>query len=816
MMDHIVIQGAAEHNLKNINIAIPKNKLVVVTGVSGSGKSSLVLDTLQKECQRQYMESLGLLNEDFQKPKVGKMTGLSPSISIHQHHTNRNPRSTIGTMTDIYSYIRLLYSKIGQQYCPNCNRYTPASDDSGADTIACLHCRASLPNLTIAYFSFNKPQGACPVCNGIGDVHQVEVSKVMDVTKSIENNAIFEWDIHYIRRNKAVLENAASHYGFDFDTGKPIQELAEPAKDLLLYGALDPRFAKHFPRIPAPRTVTEGCFEGVVTNIMRRYAKSGDNPAKRQRLEGLLGTSACSACEGEKLNPASRAVKIGETTIGFVSKLSLDELSSWLDGLDGRLNEAERDKSRHIALELRGMLNKLLAIRLGYLTLNRVVSSLSGGEYQRFRLASLLDSGLTGVLYILDEPTTGLHSKDTDQLIAALKQLRDLGNTVIVIEHDPDFMRQADWIIDIGPGAGAYGGEIIAQGTPKEIASNDRSITGRHLRGTIKLSNRRAVHTKEEIVIKQAAAHNLKGIDVRIPLGVLVAVTGVSGSGKSTLIFDVLAQGKGASSISGMDGIEETIVIDQSPIGRSSRSNAATYTDLFTPVRSLYAKLAKEAGTAIDAKHFSFNVPGGRCETCEGAGTITTVMHFMPDVESLCPACRGARYQEHILSIRYGGASIHDVLEMSVDEARQLFAGQPAVKGKLQLLSDIGLGYLKLGQSAVTLSGGEAQRLKLAKELAKKTGGRSLYLLDEPTTGLHSNDIAILYRMIRRLADKGNSVCVVEHNLEWIAASDWVIDLGPEGGAEGGSLIAAGTPRAVAEVKESHTGVLLRRFIQPH
>lgn len=815
MTQNIVIQGASEHNLKQIDVVIPKNKLIVVTGVSGSGKSSLVLDTLQKECQRQYMESLGLLNEEFQKPRVRKMSGLSPSISIHQHHTNRNPRSTVGTMTDLYSYLRLLYSKIGQQHCPHCLQYTSASQDTDADAIACQQCQGHVPNLTLAHFSFNKPQGACPSCSGLGELHQVDLSKVLDESKAIEDNAIYEWDIHYIRRNKTVFANAAKHYGFSFDTKKPIRELPNDAKDFLLYGTTDERFTRHFPHVPAPKTVTAGNFEGLVTNIMRRYAESGDHPSKRAKFEQMLITASCPACEGEKLNETSRQVKIDGETIGALSKRSLEQLSSWVDQLSTQLPEDEHAKIQPILAEMRSNLDKLLSIRLGYLTLNRVVSSLSGGEYQRFRLAALLDSGLTGVLYILDEPTIGLHSKDTDQLVSALKRLRDLGNTVIVIEHDMDFMRQADWIIDIGPGAGVHGGEVIAEGTPEDILTNPRSITGRYMKKNMILAHN-PVDLSSAIHIEQASSHNLKQINVKIPLQALTAVTGVSGSGKSTLIFDVLARGQGAKAIKGLELFNEIIQIDQSPIGKSSRSNAATYTDAFTPIRSLFAKIAKTANLSIQLKDFSFNVPGGRCETCEGAGFITTVMHFMPDVESLCPACRGRRYQEHILAVRYQGANIHDVLQMSVDEALRLFFSQPAIRQKLQLLSDIGLGYLKLGQSANTLSGGEAQRIKLAKELSRKASGHILYLLDEPTTGLHPQDIEVLYQMIRQLVKKRHTVCVVEHNLEWIAASDWIIDLGPEGGAEGGSVIAEGTPREVAESsnrnKKSHTGALLARY----
>lgn len=802
MNQSIEIINAYENNLKNITLSIPKNKLVAVTGVSGSGKSSLIFDTLQKECQRQYMESIGLLNEEFEKPKYDKMTGISPAISVSQQNSNKNPRSTVGTMTDLYSYLRLIYTKAGMQPCPYCKEWTPASEDTLDDMISCQHCHLPVRNLTLPHFSFNKPQGACETCKGLGESYDVELAQLVDLTKSIHDGAVFEWDFHYISRNTEVFKNAGLLYGFDYDFAEPIEQWSLEAQAFLLYGALDERFSAYYPQIEPAKTVIKGRFEGLVPNIMRRFVESGDSPTKRAKLEKYFHLTVCPTCKGKKLNAQSRSVQVAGKVLGEISMYSIEQLGEWIHTL-------KVPNVQPLIEEMKTTVQKLLSIRLGYLTLDRVVSSLSGGEFQRFRLASLLQSGLTGVLYILDEPTTGLHSKDTNELVESLRKIRDLGNTVIVIEHDVDVIKQADWVIEIGPLAGKEGGHVIASSTVEDLLSNRDSLIRPYLLQSLAL-NKITPSMEQAIQIKGATSHNLKSVDTMIPIDALTTVTGVSGSGKSSLIFDVLAKNRKASSITGLDQFDSIQMIEQSPIGKNSRSNAATYTDVFTPIRTLYGKIAKQENLPVMAKDFSFNVAGGRCETCEGAGTITTVMHFMPDVQTTCSVCGGQRYQKHVLQVRYQGVNIFEVLQMSVDEALDLFKGQKAISSKLQVLHDVGLGYLPLGQPAPTLSGGEAQRIKIAKELSTNSNARILYLLDEPTTGLHPQDIEVLLSCIRQLVNQGHTVITVEHHLGWIAQSDWLIDLGPEGGESGGMIIAVGTPFELAKEKASATGQLLR------
>ncbi len=842
MYDTIILKGARLHNLKNITVEIPKNRLVVITGLSGSGKSTLAFDTLHKEAQRQLMESLGLVTHGLTKPPLDSVEGLSPSISVDQHLTNHSPRSTVGTATEVYTYLRVLFARLGHRPCPACGADIPPAyddapalldenevEDAGLDfddgpRVPCPACGATVPELGMTHFSFNKPAGACPTCTGLGVVNEANLALLMDESKSIMDEAIVGWDIHSITRYSESLQAAGRHYGFDFDPALPIRELGEAQRDLLLYGVEGARFRRRFPTIEPPRTAATGRFEGVVTNLLRRYAERITDPDYREKMEKFLVQQVCAECGGTRLRAESRQVTVDGRTIVEMTQLPLAPLAAWVEGLPAVLSAAEQTIAAPVISDLRERIRRLVDVGVGYLTLERASPSLSAGEAQRLRLAALLGSGLTGVLYVLDEPTIGLHQRDTERLITVLRRLRDLGNTVVVVEHDLDFIRAADHIIDVGPGAGEAGGRIVAAGSPAEVAEAD-SLTGRYLTGveSVPVPAQRRQGNGLQLVIHGAREHNLKHITARFPLGMLIAVTGVSGSGKSSLMFDIFDRAArqrfyGASDppgahdgIQGLAHLEKVVTIDQAAIGRTPRSNAATYTDAFTPIRETFAALPEAAGRGLTPRHFSFNVPGGRCEHCQGSGVLTVNMHFLPAVEVRCPACRGRRFTREVLAVQYRGHSIADVLEMTVEAALPLFAEVPAVAARLRLLADVGLGYLKLGQPATTLSGGEAQRIKLAKELARgRNGGRShahtLYLLDEPTTGLHPADTARLLDVLQRLVDGGNTVIVIEHNLDIIRAADWIVDLGPEGGAAGGRIIAEGQPEVVAQVAESYTG----------
>lgn len=846
MAEEIKIRGARLHNLKNISVSIPKNKLVVLTGLSGSGKSTLGFDILLKEGLRQYMESVGMLAFGLAKPPVDEITGLSPTISVGQNLTNHSPRSTVGTVTEVYTYLRVLFARLGHRPCPNCGKDVPPSfepstaewddeegveDDPSApeETFPCPHCGAPVAEMTMANFSFNKPAGACPECTGLGVVHQANISKLVDEEKRIEDGAVTGWDDFYIRHNLSTLKAAADHYGFAFDFSKPVKEFTQPQRDLLLYGVESPRFRRHFPSIEPPETVRKGRFEGVATSLLRRYAEHIHEPAYREKQREFLVIETCPECSGARLRPESQAVTVNGQTITALSRLPLTDLGSWLNDLPAALSEEEMLFAGPILEDLRERIARLVEVGAGYLTLERSSPTLSAGEAQRLRLASLLGSSLTGLLYVFDEPTVGLHQRDTRRLTGVLRRLRDLGNTVLVIEHDLEMIAAADYVIDFGPGAGKHGGQVVAAGTPAEIAQASGSITGDYLAGraSIPVPPRRApgAANNHTLIVRGARHNNLQNITVRLPLGRLIAVTGVSGSGKSSLIFDILDRavrqklyGAGEppgehDSVEGIEHLEKVITIDQEHIGRIPRSNAATYSDVFTPIRAVFAAAPEARSRGLAARHFSFNVPGGRCERCEGAGVLTVKMHFLPDVEVRCPACRGRRFTRETLAVRYRGYDISQVLDMTVEEALELFAGEPAVRARLQVLADVGLGYLQLGQPATTLSGGEAQRVKLAKELGRRAKGRTLYLLDEPTTGLHLDDTARLLRVLRRFVAAGSTVIVVEHNLEFVKAADWVIDLGPEGGAAGGRLVAEGTPEQVAQVAESFTGQCLRELL---
>jgi excinuclease ABC subunit A len=845
MHTHININNARLHNLKNISLSIPRGKLVVFTGLSGSGKSTLVFDTLHKEGQRQYMESLGLVTYQLSKPSVDSITGLSPTISVDQHLTNRSPRSTVGTVTEVFTYLRVLFARLGHRPCPQCGADVPPShnlsadddwdddeDPDGGQSVTCPACGARLPELSMTSFSFNKPAGACPTCTGLGTVHTPILSALVDESLSINEGAITGWDeFHLNHYGGKIFKAAARFFGFHFDPDQPFKDYEPAVKDYVLYGTDSLQFKRHYPDGPVPKTSTShGRFEGVVTNLMRRYDEHATDEAYREKLSHLLHLQVCPDCQGTRLRAESRAVSVDDQTIVNISQLPLTRLATWLEFLPNAIPYEEMQIAEPILIDLRDRIQRLVDVGVGYLTMDRSSPTLSAGEAQRLRLASLLGSGLTEVLYVLDEPTIGMHPRDIARLIGVLKKLRDQGNTVLVIEHDLEVLRAADFIVDVGPGAGRSGGKIVVADAPETVAAYRESLTGGYLSG--RLSFPRSVSRPvgdETLTIYGAKVHNLKNITARIPLGLLVAVTGPSGSGKSSLMFDILDPAarqhfNGASDepgphdrISGWEHLERVITIDQSAIGRSPRSNAATYTDAFTPIRQAFAAASIAHQHKLSARHFSFNVPGGRCERCQGAGVLTVSMHFLPDVTVHCPVCHGRRFKPEVLDVKLGGYDIAEVLDLTIEEALSVFKDVPAAASRLKLMVDVGLGYLQLGQPATTLSGGEAQRVKLAKELGRNGSSRTLpertrtlYLLDEPTTGLHPDDAVRLLEVLQRLVESGNSVVVIEHNLDFIRTADWVIDLGPEGGEDGGQIIAEGTPAQIAEVEASWTGKYLK------
>ena len=845
MSDQITIHGARLHNLKNVTVSIPKNQLVVFTGISGSGKSTLVFDILHKEGQRQYMESLGMVSYGLSKPPVDSISGLSPSISIDQHLTIHSPRSTVGTSTDIYTYLRVLYARLGLRPCPVCGKIIPTifdpaysdwqdetdleGDPAGSEeSFPCPNCGSPVPEIGMANFSFNKPEGACPTCTGLGIVQQANLSRLVDEQKSILDGAVTTWDTLYLNYNTTTLRAAAEFYKFEFDFTRPVKDFTPPQRDLLFFGVDNPHFRRHFPNVEPPATVRKGHFEGIATALLRRYAEHIQDPDYIHKLDEFLIIETCPDCGGTRLRPESRTVTVNGQTIMAVSGLPLNELNAWLEALPATLSADEMLIAGPILNDLGVRIARLVEVGAGYLTSERSSPSLSAGEAQRLRLASLLGSGLSGVLYVFDEPTIGLHQRDTRRLIEVLRRLRDLGNTVLVVEHDLEMIRSADYVIDFGPGAGKHGGQIIASGAPLEVASQPGSITADYMAGrvSIPIPEHRRPPNGKTITIHGARQHNLQNITVRLPLGQLVAVTGVSGSGKSSLVFDILdlavrqkLYGAGETpgehdTIDGLETIDKIITIDQAHVGRIPRSNAATYSDTFTPIREAFAATPEARRLGMAARHFSFNVPGGRCERCEGAGVLTVKMHFLPDVEVRCPTCRGRRFTRETLAVKYRGHDISQVLDLTIEEALALFVDIPAARSRLQVLSDVGLGYLQLGQPATTLSGGEAQRVKLAKELGRRATGRTLYLLDEPTIGLHLADTARLLVILQRLVDSGSTVVVVEHNLELIKTADWVIDLGPEGGLAGGRIIAEGTPEQIIQVAGSYTGQCLRGLLK--
>ncbi|MBL8518428.1 MAG: excinuclease ABC subunit UvrA [Betaproteobacteria bacterium] len=938
-MDSIKIRGARTHNLKNVNLDLPRHSLVVITGLSGSGKSSLAFDTLYAEGQRRYVESLSAYARQFlqlmEKPDVDLIEGLSPAISIEQKATSHNPRSTVGTVTEIHDYLRLLFARVGDPYCPDhgikleaqtvsqmvdhvlampegtklmllapavVNRKGEQLDlfeelraqgfvrvrvngkvheldavpkldknkkhtvevvvdrlkvspevkqrlaesfetalrhgdgralavnmDTNAETLfsskfGCPHCEYSLPELEPRLFSFNNPMGACPKCDGLGEITFFDPKRIAAYPNlSLAGGAIKGWD----RRNQfyfQMLVGLAAHYDFDVDT--PFEKLTPESQQIVLYGSGKQKIAFKYPGERGKSVVREHTFEGIVPNLERRY-KETDSMAVKEELAKYLNNQSCPDCVGTRLRKEARFVKVGDKNLHEISAMPLKQSMPWFDNL--KLAGAKLAIADKIVKEISSRLSFLNNVGLDYLSLVRSADTLSGGEAQRIRLASQIGSGLTGVMYVLDEPSIGLHQRDNDRLLETLKRLRDIGNSVIVVEHDEDAINTADWVVDLGPGAGEHGGQIVAQGTPKDIRAASESLTGQYLSGkkSIPLPKKRAPNNpKKQLVIKGAKGNNLKDVELKLPVGLLVCVTGVSGSGKSTLINDTLyratahhiysSQEEPApfETIEGLDHFDKVINVDQSPIGRTPRSNPATYTGLFTPIRDLFAGVPEARARGYGPGRFSFNVKGGRCEACQGDGMIKVEMHFLPDVYVPCDVCHSKRYNRETLEVRYKGANIHEVLDMTVEHAFEFFKAVPVVARKLQTLLDVGLGYIRLGQSATTLSGGEAQRVKLSLELSKRDTGKTLFILDEPTTGLHFHDIDLLLKVLHRLRDHGNTVVVIEHNLDVIKTADWVIDLGPEGGDGGGQIIAQGTPEEVADMKASYTGRYLRAALK--
>jgi excinuclease ABC subunit A len=956
--EKLVVRGAREHNLKNIDVEIPRDRLVVVTGLSGSGKSSLAFDTIYAEGQRRYVESLSAYARQFlgimEKPDVDVIDGLSPAISIEQKTTGRNPRSTVGTVTEIYDYLRLLWARCGTPHCSDCgrpvrrqsatqivdqilgwpegsrieilaplvrgrkgefrelfeesrrkgfvraridgevydldsppklNRYenhdiavvvdrlVVREEDRSrlADSIetalraangvvevvlhgegeprghlfseryACVHCGTSLDELEPRQFSFNSPYGACPSCSGLGTRREVSAELVVgNPVISLLEGVILPWGEPTGHLRRSILPGLAEHYGFDLNT--PWGEFPEEVRHLILHGS-----GKKKIRFPYRTGGTDGhyseAWEGVLANVMRRYEETSSD-AIREQLTEFMSTLPCKACGGTRLRPESLAVTIADRSLGDVVELSVSEALGFFSRLrlsgtpDGATAEIGVPSAADIALpaeiagpilkEVQERLHFLVNVGLDYLTLGRSAETLSGGEAQRIRLATQIGSRLVGVLYILDEPSIGLHQRDNERLLVTLRQLRDLGNTVIVVEHDQDTIMAADHIIDLGPGAGRHGGEVVAEGTLEELLRSERSLTAAYLRGDreIEIPTERRAGSGHELVVRNARQHNLRGVDLQIPLATFTCITGVSGSGKSTLVNDILHQAlarhfhrartiPGAHDrIDGLEHLDKVINVDQSPIGRTPRSNPATYTGLFTPIRQLFAELPESKLRGYSPGRFSFNVKGGRCEACQGDGLVKIEMHFLPDVYVPCDLCRGRRYNRETLEVYYKGKNIADVLEMTVAEALDFFDQVPTLRNRLQTLSDVGLGYIHLGQSATTLSGGEAQRVKLATELAKRDTGRTLYILDEPTTGLHFEDVRMLLGVLHRLVERGNTVVVIEHNLDVIKTADQIVDLGPEGGKGGGEIVTAGTPEEVAANPLSHTGRFLAEALR--
>ncbi|WP_394919156.1 ATP-binding cassette domain-containing protein [uncultured Robinsoniella sp.] len=816
-MHSIKIENANEGNLKNVSLEIPKNKLVVFTGVSGSGKSTLLIDVLFNECQRQYLEALSL--QGIHKPKVDRIRGVSPAIVISQTDTNKNPRSTVGTVSNIYTDLRMIYEKLGTRTCPHCGKIIMAADCKeetekiGNDFYVymyCCECGKRMDKITRTHFSFNTKEGACPVCEGLGKIHTIRRDQAVNEQLSLEDGAVTYWEKKYGEYQISVLYAAFKHYGIPVPANTPVQQFSKMQKAIFYDGIDSELVKKAFPNLTPPKTVALGKYEGALPILWRRFTeKNGDV----KQFAPYFTTVECPECKGERLAESGRNVTVNGMRLPQLSLFSLEELFQWIQELGDVVTGQQENFVEAYLLDIRTKLSRFINVGLGYLSLDRQTVTLSGGELQRLRLAAVLDSDLSGVIYILDEPTIGLHPKDTAGLIKILQKLRDQDNTVLVIEHDVDTMKKADYIIDIGPGSGNYGGRIVAAGTFDELKKLENSVTGSYLKNPPagKASFRKPM--KEAIQIRNADKYNLQNIDVDIPLKCLTAITGPSGSGKSTLIFEVLTKGLAhdkTNQVSGLEQFDSLVEIDQAAITKMKRSNVATYSEVYSEIRTLFSKTdaAKKAG--FTAKHFSFNTPGGRCENCEGLGYVDSNMLFFSDIQVVCPVCNGNQFHYNVLNVKYKGLSIKDVLNLSVEEAANFFLGHTKITKILNLLLDVGLGYLELGQTLTTLSGGEGQRLKLAKELIGCSAGKhNLYLLDEPTTGLHPKDVEHFLVLLNRMVDAGNTVVVVEHNTQIVRNCDWVIDLGPEGGTKGGKIIFTGTPIEMKEKSVSITGKYL-------
>lgn len=800
-METMKLTGISEGNLKNISLEIPKNKLVVLTGISGSGKSTLAVDVLYNECQRQYLEAMGF--QGIHKPHLEKAQNLSPAIVISQQAYAKNPRSSVGTVTDIYTDLRMVYEKLGRYTCPHCGAFLYAYEcreevEKKGDEFTvyqyCSHCKEKMHKLTRTYFSYNTKEGACEACQGLGRQIGVRESAMLHSERSLEDGAVDFWEHRYKEYQITCLYHTFEVLGMPAVSGIPVEKWSEDQRKILLYGTEN------------IKTVKDGKFEGIYNTLMRKLEEKGGEIKNSPYYEEV----PCEVCHGERLNERSRSVTVEGVRLPELSQMSLERLYAWIMQMKAGVQIADKEDVRDYIVDLETKIKRLLKVGLSYLTLDRQTMTLSGGEAQRIKLAAALDSEILGIIYILDEPTAGLHAKDTEGMLSLLMELKNRGNTVIVIEHDVNVMKAADYIMDIGPGAGKYGGELIGAGTFAEILSRKTSVTGQYLRERRSIVKRMVRKPQGEFVIKNAALYNLKNIEVKFPVGCLTCVTGVSGSGKSTLVFEVLAKQKG--NVIGLERFAQIITVEQSPLTRMRRSNVATYVDIYTDIRNLFGKLTEAKEQGFTAKHFSFNTKGGRCEHCEGLGYVVSNMLFFEDREVTCPTCGGRRFHEDVLRIRYKGHSIKDVLDLSIEEAVEVFADEGKIVEKLKLLQDAGLSYLTLGQSLTTLSGGEGQRLKLAKELLGNSAGEKLYLLDEPTVGLHPLDVEQFLKLMQRMVDAGNTVIVVEHNEQVMEASDFIVDLGPEGGEKGGLVVACGTPEEIRNAEASATGRYLKQY----
>lgn len=820
-MAYMVVNGAKEGNLKDISLEIPKNKLVVFTGLSGSGKSTLAVDVIYQECQRQYLEAMGY--QGIRKPDVVSVSHASPAILITQNGYNRNPRSSVGTVTDIYTDLRMVFEKLGKRTCPNCHRDIFASEcreevekkeDDFEVYMYCSHCNYRMKKFTRTHFSYNTREGACKTCQGLGRIMQVDEGRVIHQDLSLEDGAVDFWEHRYKDYQISVLYSAFKHYGIPTAQGVLVKDFSEAQRNILFYGVEAEEVRKTFADIIPPKTVADGRFEGVMTTLWKRIS---DRDVTSTRWEEYFQYTTCPDCGGERLNQLSRNVTVSGVRLPQLTFISLKELNDWVSHLEGSLTgTSERQMIQAYLLDLRTKVQRIVNVGLGYLSLDRQTMTLSGGESQRLRLAAALDSDISGIIYIMDEPTIGLHPRDTEGMVNVLKGLRDLDNTVIVIEHDVDVIKSADHIVDIGPSSGKHGGTVVGEGNFEDLKRQESSVTGTYLnrKGKAQLTRKARKSAGREIKIENANLYNLKGIDVNIPVGCLTSVTGVSGSGKSTLVFEVLAKYKVGelgdhNRVYGTDMFDDIVAVEQSPLTRMARSNVATYSGVYSEMRKVFAATEEAMEKGLSASHFSFNTSGGRCENCQGMGYVVSNMLFFEDTEVLCPVCGGNRFNEEVLSVKYAGFNVKQVLNMSVEDALMLFKEHGKITRTLRLLTDVGLGYLELGQPLTTLSGGEGQRLKLAKKLLDNGKKNLLYLIDEPTTGLHPIDVEHFITLLNRMVDAGNTVVVVEHNQQVIKASDWVIDLGPGGGEDGGKVVACGTPEQIMRDENSVTGKYL-------